>query len=151
MYVDTRTPSGLIVRQESSDYRSVLEALQQHDPALRLVPQHTEHGVMWQVLRYAGGDRPAEIVTGWYDENHDPLPLSHGLVEKVKLLDRNTRGRQEDPDVVNRRRSERQAEREREESEDMARDFVKRTKRHPAFHRGIHLRKHGRLDRTWGS
>lgn len=147
MLLEEPTPSGLIAVREGSDHASVQRALRDHDPDLRLVPQATDGRVAWVVYRYRGGDRPAEIVCSWRDANLDPLPLSHGLVDMVQRLDRNTVGRDRDPDDVNRELLERRDATDDDELDEMARDFAKRAKRHPAFHRGLHLRRGDRLGR----
>lgn len=147
MLVESRSPSGLLVMQEGADYRSVLSALRAHDPDLRLVPQPCEGGTRWMVLRYQGSDRPADPVCSWVDDDLEPLPLSHGLVEKVKQLDRNTRGRIEDPDVANKRRLERLQADEDDMIDTAAREFHRRARTAPCFHRGVHLRRGDRLGR----
>lgn len=147
MLVESRTSSGLIVREEAADHASVARALREHDDQLRLVPQAVGDELVWTVLRFEGGDRPATIVCKWFDyERGEALPLSHRLVERVKMLDRNTRGRVADEDAANRRLIEKRTAEFEEHVDDIARDGLKGMKRHPAFHRGIHLRKSGRLE-----
>ena len=139
----TQTRNGLYVAERSADYLSVQTALRQHDPDLRLVPQpDDDHGcLVWKVYRYAGGDRPAEFVCGWWDEHLTPLPLSHRLVDKVKQLDRNTPGRRPDPDEHNERLKAANNARMDEAVDTALEEARQRHGRLPCFHRGVHLRR----------
>lgn len=147
MLLESRTDSGLIVREEGADHASVARALREHDDLLRLAPMPSDDGIVWTVMRYQGGDRPASIVCKWFDHaRREPLPLSHRLVDHVKMLDRNTRGRVEDVDAANERLRETVARDFDADVDEIARDGLKGMKRSPVFHRGIHLRRQGRLE-----
>src|SRR4051795_9638587 len=90
--VERVTDSGLILR-ESGDGSAVARALREHDPELSL--QVDQFG-LWRV--YARDT----FVCAWEDAD-GPLPLSMGLVEKVKQLDRNTASKAPDADELNAR------------------------------------------------
>lgn len=143
----TVTDSGLYVAEQAADYQSVSRALREHDPELRLVPHEVEETgvVLWKVFRYAGPNHPAHFVCAWTDRKLRPLPLSHSLVERVKQLDRNTRGSEMDADVENARVSAEQEKRMDDAIDEVAREAARRHGRLPVFHRGAHLR--GRKER----
>lgn len=93
-----RNDYGLLVPASSGDggplVVQIARALREHDDALRLVPQSSPIlGTYWAVYRYAGENNPAEKVCTWVDfATQEALPLSFGLVERVKQLDRGGRG-----------------------------------------------------------
>src|SRR4051812_14679348 len=81
------------------DETAVRRALIDHDSDLRLIPpgvmldgQPNAERVGYRVARYRGGDRPLEFLCFWGNDQGDPYPLSHGLVELVQSLDRGGRG-----------------------------------------------------------
>lgn len=139
-----RTDSGLLVARESAEGSAVARALRDHDADLRLVPQFSESygGVYWAVYRYAGSERPADLVCAWVDhERGEPKPLSFGLVERVKELDRAGRGQAVESDEGNAALRERNA-RERERlQEDLIDDWKRREGRSAVLPRGQHLRQ----------
>lgn len=83
--------SGLVVAREGAEEASVRAALKQFDSRLMLdyaLDTYWERTV-WQVLCRTGSDTPPMVVCRWRETDDPasmPLPLSHGLVEKVKRL-----------------------------------------------------------------
>lgn len=98
--------SGLAVAREGADEASVRAALKAFDSRLML-----DHAidtdwqrVVWQVLCRTGPDTPPSVVCRWRettDPASEPLPLSHGLVEKVKRLHVESRALRADADADN--------------------------------------------------
>jgi hypothetical protein len=91
--VERVTDSGLILR-EREDGLAVARALREYDRDLSLVVD--SHG-LWRV--YAGD----VFVCDWSDADGSPLPLTMGLLDKIKLLDKNTSSKAPDPDELNAR------------------------------------------------
>lgn len=137
---------GLLVAEYGADYASVQAALKDHDPALRLIPPGVEVADRpgregWRVYRYAGGDRPIEFLCFWGSEHGDPYPLSHGLVDLMKQMDRNTRSRYLDDVAANAiRKAEIDKQYERD-SEALRDDYLPLQGRSPMLHRGQSLRR----------
>ena len=99
--VEIRTDSGLVTLQESGDESQIRRALKQIDPLLRLVPQHSDYfgGIVYKVY-IDRGDRPAEFLCGWWNDSMtEAYPLSSALVDMVRKLNLNERGRYPDPDA----------------------------------------------------
>lgn len=139
----TRTGSGLLVAEQAADFQSVQRSLREHDRDLRLVPQPLPDGrPCYRVYKWRGDDRPAVCVLSWMDDRlENPLPLSHRIVEQVKMLDRSTRGGQTDEDEHNnalRARVEKELEDRMAETAD---ELARRSRRSPSLHRGQHLRR----------
>ena len=98
--VEIRTDSGLVTLQHAGDESQIRRALKQIDPLLRLVPQHSDHfgGTVYKVY-IDRGDRPAEFLCGWWNDSMtEAYPLSSALVDMVRKLNMNERGRFPDPD-----------------------------------------------------
>lgn len=93
----SRTPSGLDVAFNAADERSVAQALREFDDDLRLVWKVVDGQKVWEVVHHNGSDKAATWITDWTDEDGDPLPLSHGLVQRVKELHMESRAPQHDP------------------------------------------------------
>lgn len=91
---DSGSGSGLLVAETHASNEAVARLLRAYDSSLRLVPQAGEEhgGVLWNVYRYNGPDRPASYVCAWQTPGGEPLPLSSRLLEKVQYLDRRTVG-----------------------------------------------------------
>lgn len=142
--VHSRLSSGLYVAETATDYMSVAQALRDHDRQLRLVPQGVDRDgrPIYKVLLDRGDDRPAETVLVWMDEQmQEALPLSHRIVDEVKRLDRNSRADRVSDDDHNRKLAERAQEQLHEELVGVGLEEAARTRRSPALHRGIHLRR----------
>ena len=103
---------GLTVATSSSDYQSVQRAIKEIDDCYML--DDLSGAGDWVVLCRRGSEMPPDVVVTWRDENGNPLPLSSGLVEKVKRLRADSRWTEPDPDVLN----EKLRERNRVEFED---------------------------------
>lgn len=100
--VYSETSSGLTVANVAADERSVTAALRQHDPDLSLDWKLAPSGERcWYVTRYLGSARTDEWVCDWADAYGNPFPLSHGLVQRIKDLDLNSRHQEADPDELN--------------------------------------------------
>jgi hypothetical protein len=131
--VHSQLGSGLVVASEAMDEASVRRALKQHDPDLALTPDvDDETGrVVWTVMKRVGEGRM--VVCRWRDETDPerrPLPLSHGLVEKVKRLDLNSRAPRVDVEAENLRLQEKGREEDIEQIEWYARELAKRLHGH---------------------
>lgn len=98
------TDGGLVLPSFGMDEAAIWSALKEIDPDLILVkpgavfasrPGREQFG--YRVYRKAGSDREPEFVCFWGDDYGNPYPdLSSGLIDRVKMLDKNTRGRQLD-------------------------------------------------------
>ena len=129
------TASGLVVAEDAADERAIQAALQDHDRDLRLSRESHPAGGIEYVVVFTRGDQAAIVVCRWRDEvTGQALPLSHGLVAKVKTLDLNSRAVRLDAFAHNDALIE-QVEREMSEAaEDIARDIERRHGRLPVFH-----------------
>lgn len=124
-------PTGLVVAREGAGESSVRHALKQHDQRLMLdYAIDTDWGKkVWQVLCKTGSDTPPAVVCRWRDEQTgEPLELSHGLVDHVKRLDVNGRGRQIEADAANREMRARLEQDADAEIDWYARQLVKKLK-----------------------
>lgn len=103
----SRSDSGLILAREEMGGSTLERALKQIDPDLALQGWPQRDGPpLWKVVRYCGPDRPPETIASWVDDRGNPLPLTEGLLDVVRRLDRNTRAEYVDPDEKNRRLKE---------------------------------------------
>lgn len=118
----SRSESGLILAREEMGGPALERALKQIDLDLALQAWPRPDGPpLWKVVRYAGPDRPPETIASWVDERGEPLPLTEGLLDVVRRLDRNSRGEYVDPEEKNRRFRE-LVERDWERDTEAARD-----------------------------
>lgn len=78
--------SGLVVAEDAPDETGLQRALEQLDPRLVLTREVSRrHGCyVWHVHVNWATDRPAMHVLRWEDEYGVPLPLSSGLLERVR-------------------------------------------------------------------
>lgn len=90
------TDSGVVLYEEGGS--TVARALQDYDDQLHLA--RDGHG-LWRVYRTVGSEHRDVFICAWQDAQGKPLPLSMGLLEKVRQLDRNTREPAPDPDALN--------------------------------------------------
>lgn len=137
---------GLLVAEHGADAVSVERALKDHDRDLLLIPPGVQFADMpqrggWRVYRKAGGDRPPEFICFWGTDHGDPYPLSHGIVDKVKELDRNSRAKAVDDAVANAMRDAEIAKKVAADNEALNSDYVPLQGRSPALHRGQDLRR----------
>lgn len=103
-------PSGLLVAREAAGEPSVRAALKQLDSRLMLdyMIDPTWQRQVWQVLCHVATDQPPMVVCRWRDDaTGEPLPLSHGLVDRVRNLHVESRAPKPDPDIENDRHRER--------------------------------------------
>ncbi len=123
----TRTGGGLLV-PEGSQEAAVDAALRRHDPDLRLVPQDSDvYGRrIYKVYHYNGPDTPADLVCVWWDQNHEPLPLSSSLVDYVQMLDKNTVDRGPTLEEQEARVREQKRKDAREEMRPIVEEFAKK-------------------------
>lgn len=141
--------SGLVVAEESADEAGLQRALNRidHPAARRLVLTREvdrKHDCwVWLVHVVVSDDRPAVYVCRWDDERGRPLPLSSGLVERV----REQLARDGDPaamvDAANAAHVA-AVDRQIDEASSEAARLVARfgAAGHSAlFHRGVHLRR----------
>ena len=126
--------------QEGRDEAAIRAELKAYDPHLCLVKQPTSRGIAYQVW-YRATDSAANSILTWCDPDGTPRPLSSGLMEEVRKLDKNTYGPSLDPDAMNKAMKEKKALERQIEEEEYIRETEKRGKRSPVFHRGPHLRR----------
>lgn len=96
--------SGLVVAEESADEAALGHALKQIDRAyvLQKNPDGDTPG-LYVVACVVNEDEPPIRILAWADGNGEPLPLSSGLVEKVKAWHVGARNRPETVDEYNAR------------------------------------------------
>lgn len=142
--VYSRTDSGLLVAHDApSDERAVARQLRDYDPDLRLVPQgFVGRQIAYKVYRYAGSERPAEFLCFWGDAaTGEPYPLSSGLLEKVKSLDKNSRAEYVSVEEEEARRKERSQREAQQDMEDAADDWRRNEGRSAVLPRSQSLRR----------
>lgn len=138
----TSLRNGVFVVEEAADFKQVERDLGRLDDRLFLI-QEWQRGRPVYCVMVDFGDRGAHELTRWLDDRGDPLPLSSGLVEKVKSL-RPRSGRLDL--LAARRENERYAARENERTgevmEDIADDMAPKIsgRRSAVLPRGQHLR-----------
>lgn len=99
--------SGLLVARQGAEEASVRRALKDFDDRLMLDYAIDEEWgrLVWQVLCRTGSTTPPHVVCRWRadegDPTSEPLPLSHGLVERVKRLHVTSRAPRVDVDALN--------------------------------------------------
>lgn len=142
--------SGLFVSEQVSDSESVERALNalDHPVADRLfVTREVDQRFgswVWRVMIW-NGDRPAENLCEWRDQAGQPLPLSHGLVDRVRAQMASRDG--DRLGIALAEQNERHSERVRREVDDaldeIAADVGPRMRetRSAVLHRGQHLRR----------
>lgn len=137
-------PSGLLVARESASEEAVRRALKQLDSRLMLDYMiDTEwQRTVWQVLCRVSADQPPAVVCRWRGVDGEPLPLSHGLVEKVRGLHMDSRAPRVDADAENQRLRDRIDADADAELEEIARELVPRLqgKKSSVLPRGLHRR-----------
>lgn len=102
MDYSTRSESGLVLARERSDSATLERQLKQIDRELALQAWPSLDGPpTWKVVRYCGPDRPPETICSWVTGEGDPLPLTEGILDMVRQLDRNTRSDYDDADARN--------------------------------------------------
>lgn len=140
--VYTRRDDGLVLAQASQDEAAVARALKQHDSELRLVPQESDvlGKRCYKVYRYAGSERPAEFILAWMKDG-EALPLSMGLVDAVKALDRNSRAPYQDEDELNAAMRERRDKQTADDIEAIRSDWATREGRSAVLPRSVSLRQ----------
>lgn len=77
---------GLAVVTETRDARSIQEDLTRLDPGLFLDMERAYPGgpICYVVKEHVASGHPPGRVVEWQDEHGNPLPLSSGLIERVK-------------------------------------------------------------------
>jgi hypothetical protein len=115
--------SGLVSAEIGMDGVALERELKKRDPLLSLQgwPSQTHGCVLYKVVRYAGPDRPPDLICVWQSERGEPYPLSSGLLDLVDRLDRNNRVPYADEDELNARRAQerrKQTDRDNEGIED---------------------------------
>ena len=134
--------TGLLVAENAADERSVRRELQRLDPTLVLTQEMHPSKRLEYVVVKTFTDGSALTLTRWRDDvTGQPLPLSHGLVEKVKRMDPNTRAPQLDTARHNAELQDRIEQRMLEAAEEVARERELAKGRSPVFHRsrGLYL------------
>ena len=79
--------SGLFVAEETRDEQAITAALKAIDPRLALQKERAsaEGGWKYKVLRVWSEDQPPTPILTWTDKYGNPLPLTFGLIDKVKI------------------------------------------------------------------
>lgn len=137
----SETGSGLLAAHQHADQASVTAALRSHDRDLRLLWKVIDGQRVWYVVKFLGSERPADWICDW-ERDGEPLPLSHGLVERVKALDLNSRAVHADPEELNDRLTAEGLAEVNGAIDELARDLVERyrgTKSH-LLPRGVYRR-----------
>lgn len=138
-------PSGLLVAHQEAGEKTVRAALKQMDSRLLLdyAIDPVWQRQVWQVLCRHTTDLPPSVVCRWRDETTgEPLPLSHGLVDRVRSLHMESRAPKVDPDADNDRLKAELAKDGDAELEFYAEELVDRLKGKKAYllPRGLHRR-----------
>lgn len=123
--VFSETTSGLSAAFMASDEASVRAALKQHDRDLNLEWKRVDGTHIWYVTKYLGSERRDEWICDW-ELNGEPLPLSHGLVQRIKDLDLNSRAPIVDPEQLNDAMIEEAREEFGEAIDDISADIIER-------------------------
>jgi hypothetical protein len=113
--VETRTATGLILR-ETEDGAGVARALREYDPRLQL---RIDHAGLWRV--YYDDQGRDVFILAWADPDGNPLPLTMRLLDKIRELDRATRGMERSPDELNAAHQKR-VEKQRQDDLDAIKD-----------------------------
>lgn len=137
--------SGLVVAEESADEAGLQRALEQLDSRLILTREvDRRHGCfVWNVHVNWATDRPATHVLRYEDERGRPLPLSSGLLERV----RERLAADPDSHVEADRRNDKLTDEVARLIEEASSEAARLAARfgHPihsaCFHRGVHLRR----------
>ena len=119
---------GITVASHAADEQSVRRGLKQIDDRYMLDCVPSSRGMCWVVLCKVGSYTPPVVVCNWLADDGAPLPLSSGLVEKVKRLRVDSRFVQVDVEEENRKLRERTAQQFEDEIDDIV--------RHQQRHRG---------------
>lgn len=80
--------SGLVLAESiCRDESQVVAALKEIDPRLALQKEraNAEGGWKYRVLRVWSEDQPPTPILTWTDSYGNPLPLTFGLIDKVKI------------------------------------------------------------------
>lgn len=80
--------SGLVLAEHiCRDESQVVSALKEIDPRLALQKEaaNAEGGWKYKVLRVWSEDHPPTPILTWTDDYGNPLPLTFGLIDKVKI------------------------------------------------------------------
>ena len=133
----TETDGGLVIAQEGESAAAVARELQRHDSDLQLRLSPSGY---WKVYRQVAGDKPLEFVCAWMDSSGNAYPLTMGLVDLVKMLDRNTRVAAPDVDKMNARHREQFEENQQAMIQDLVDDWRVREGRSAMLPRGQSLR-----------
>lgn len=115
--VESRTDSGLILVEQSTDGAAIGRALKQHDPSLELQQWPHPSGTWLYKVVARAGDGSVRTVYVHQLADGTPLPLSSRLLDEVKRLDRNSRAPVASEDALNaahRAGLDRQEQRDRE-------------------------------------
>lgn len=127
MYV--RTDSGLVLAERSADEAAISRALAEIDPELVLVRQIDPVFNRWSWRVNCVSPRGQyDLVCVWEDENREPLPLSSALVEKVKMLRRDSRAAYVDSEARNEIRRQEIAKQEERDLEASISDLEPRAR-----------------------
>jgi hypothetical protein len=128
--------SGLVIPQQGAGWAAVQAALKQHDSHLEL----GEVAGVWKVYFRPSPDHPPEFLCDWRDPDGTPRELSHGLVDKVRSLDRNSRERAPTEAELNAKREEDKRKHRERLAQDLAEDSVFKHGR-PLLPRSASLRR----------
>lgn len=123
------TDSGIVYPAEGMDGARIRAALKEHDRNLDLTQYADPHWNCWVYkVVYAVSPERQEVLFAWRDPNGRPLPLSSGLIDKVKLLDKNTSVAAPDPDVKNEELKEKREQDWADTREDLTKSYLRESK-----------------------
>lgn len=133
--------SGLAVPYQRGDEATIAKELRDYDSHLRLIPQGYRNGQTVYKVFYRAGPEHASVLFTWADEQGNPLPLSSAIVEKVKMLDKNSRYEKKDPDTMNEALRASRAKEQEEEIQSIIDDWMTREGRSAVLPRSQRLRQ----------
>ena len=147
-----RERGGLQVAEMSQDEKTIAAELKAMDRRLVLNRNPDESGrFCWDVHCIWSSDHPAVLICTWRDDNGNPLPLSSGLVEKVKSL-RSGVDTAAQAELANQRLREANRKDAHNMFQDWGSDVLPSLddKRSVLLHRGQHLRRSRDKQRALG-
>lgn len=79
--------NGLVVAETTRDESAITRALKEIDPRLALQKERAsiEGGWRYKVLRVWSEDQPPTPILTWTDSYGNPLPLTDGIIDKVRV------------------------------------------------------------------
>ena len=144
-----QTDSGLIYPAEGMDGAQVRAALKQHDRNLDLIQQLDPDWRRWVYkVTYSTGSGD-QVLFAWRGPGGEPLELSSAIIDRVKLLDKNTPVAAPNEDALNEAPLERRRKDWEQTSDDLADDYLPRTRRKAILPRTMNPGNHRWKERQY--